>query len=115
MYCYLVLILFATIFFCILVSLGSVEKDMSKITVVAARLQTRQDPALKQKAKELSAFLKDQAQYMEQATQYLGAGEEARKGEINEAYLQVLQNHSDKMGELHAAVKDKLRRATALL
>ena len=102
-------------FFCILVSLGSVEKDMSKITGVAARLQTRQDPALKQKAKELSAFLKDQAQYMEQATQYLGAGEEARKGEINEAYLQVLQNHSDKMGELHAAVKDKLRRATALL
>ena len=41
---------------------------MSKITGVAARLQTRQDPALKQKAKELSAFLKDQAQYMEQAS-----------------------------------------------
>ena len=114
MYFYLVLILFSIIF-CILVSLGPVEKDMSKITGVAARLQTRQGPALKQKAKELTAFLKDQAQYMEQATQYLGAGEEARKGEINEAYLQVLQNHSDKMGELHAAVKDKLRRAPALL
>ena len=98
-----------------LVNSGAVEKDMSKITGVAARQQTRQDPALKQKAKELSAFLKDQTDYMEQATEYIGAGEEARKGEINEAYLQVLQGHSDKMAEIQAAVKDKLRRATALL
>ena len=91
------------------------EKDISKITGVSARLQNRPDPALKQKAKDLTAFLKDQNEYMEQATKYLGAAEEARKGEINQAYLEVLQNHSEKMGELHAAVKDKLRPATALL
>ena len=92
---------------------GAVEKDISKITGV--RLQNRPDPALKQKAKDLAAFLKDQNEYMEQATQYLGAAEEARKDEVNQAYLEVLQNHSEKMGELHAAVKDELRRATALL
>ena len=41
-------------------------------------------------SKDLTAFLKDQNEHMEQATQYLGAAEEARKGEINQAYLEVL-------------------------
>ncbi|CAE7026656.1 unnamed protein product [Symbiodinium sp. CCMP2592] len=96
-------------------SKSSVDRDLNKLSGIAARLRHRSDPALTSKAGELKKYHADQMAYLDDATIFVGAAEEASKEEIGEEQMEVLQGHLEKMGELAVAVKDKLRRNTALL
>ncbi|CAE7276821.1 unnamed protein product [Symbiodinium sp. CCMP2456] len=95
--------------------LGAVERDLQKLTAIAARLRHRKDTALASKAAELRTYHTEQLLYLDDATIFVGAAEEAHKHEIGDAQMEVLQGHLEKMGELAGAVKDKLRRNSALL
>ena len=91
------------------------ERDLGKLAAVAARLRHRSDPALASKAADMKTYHAEQQGYLEDATIFVGAAEEARPHEIKDEQMEVLQGHVEKMGELAVAVKDKLRRNSALL